>query len=381
MRRSAHRDRRDALHNTDRREETARERAGRRLHLLRRKPARAIRTGGIPARLLQRGVIILAAIPVLEDDGALEPAPGSVREGGQAAGTVLSGDFQLGNELLPPGDPRFYKTAVILLVAVRREQRAVRQAAHDGVELEIRVLAVAKHNADRVGPLAQQACHVISDIVDGARRVTFAGIEQRIGERRAVERSAEQPQAAHIEARVIHFPERRLEIAGEQRRGGGIALPAVPLADPRGLPVLREQPHLPIGRLAPAAVTAAAVPHLHLPPAAAAGSQRPAAVYKAGNRTRVQNAGIPQISFVSRKLLRRRSHENPAGALQRFLPRFPAGTGQAVAEHRRLFRQAKGIFQPLHAQPFDFHFNHPPLRAAARSRPEHPACESCCLVP
>ena len=152
MRRSAHRDRRDALHNTDRREETARERTGRRLHLLRRKPARAIRTGGIPARLLQRGVIILAAIPVLEDDGALEPAPGYVREGGQAAGTVLSGDFQLGNELLPPGDPRFYKTAVILLVAVRREQRAVRQAAHDGVELEIRVLAVAKHNADRVGP-------------------------------------------------------------------------------------------------------------------------------------------------------------------------------------------------------------------------------------
>ena len=232
VRRSPHGDRRDALHNADRREETACERAGRRLHLLRRVPARAIRTGGIPARPLQRGVIILAAIPVLEDNRALGPAPGAVGKGSRAAGAVLSGDFQLGNELLPPGDPRFHKAAVILLVAVRREQRAVRQAAHDGVELEIRVLAVAKHNADRVGPLAQQACHVISDIVDGARRVTFAGIEQRIGERRAVERSAEQPQAAHIEARVIHFPERRLEIAGEQRRGGGIALPAVPLADP-----------------------------------------------------------------------------------------------------------------------------------------------------
>ena len=324
VRRSPHGDRRDALHNADRREETACERAGRRLHLLRRVPARAIRTGGIPARPLQRGVIILAAIPVLEDNRALGPAPGAVGKGSRTAGAVLRGDFQLGNQLLPPGDPRFHKAAVVLLVAVRREQRAVRQTAHNGVELEIRVLAVAEHDAERVGPLAQQAGYVTGDIVDGARRVTLAGIEQRVGERRAIAaKHGTAPGRSHRDARDpsprATIQNRRQTAARRRDRppsclpGQSKRLPSPPETAPS--PRRRAHSSRSHGRRRPTPV-----------PSTSSGCGLPAPCRRTPKPETAPVCRTPESHrspSPSRELLRRGSRKNPAGALQRRLPPFP----------------------------------------------------------
>ena len=261
-------------------------------------PGRFVEPGLVPAGLFEPGVIIFAPVDAGEGDRTGSPFPTGVGDD-PVAGAVGIVQFQLRDEF-------------------RRSERALELGVAPSGDV---VHPVAQQHAQRIGPSADHAGHVVGLVKAALAVVGPAGLEQIVADLAAIEPELRLPQPATIKHRPSHrFLGLEFPAEDRQRVGGGGIVGPIALwsevlfrrrrgrrairygSDPLGPPILgRQQSHGPLCRGTPGRRLVVPVPCANLPEALLAGSQRPAGVIDVEGLIGGDLAGIPAISLVPRK--------------------------------------------------------------------------------
>ena len=149
-------------------------------------PAGGVRAGLVPARDFPAGVIDLAEIDVVAQEGSAADLPGAVG-GDRDAGAVFELDGQLGDQARPSDRQGF------------TEIQIPPHAERQGI-----VPAVADHDPDPIGALPEQPGHIVRAVKDAFLIIRPTRVEHLVADAAAVERRFIIAQPRDVEPGPLH---------------------------------------------------------------------------------------------------------------------------------------------------------------------------------